>query len=235
VVEVSSTATAEATKLVENIYRAVNIALVNELKVVFDAMAIDVWEVIEAAKTKPFGFNAFYPGPGWGGHCIPIDPFYLSWKARQFGATAHFIERAGEVNTSMTAFVVQKITDALNRHKKSVNGSRILVLGVAYKPNVDDIRESPALPLIDRLRKLGGDVSYHDPHIPAFPSLRHYPDLNLKAVELAEDVLTEQDVVVVVTDHDAYDYRWIAQNAALIVDTRNAVPRENLKAEVVRA
>ncbi len=235
VVEVSSTATAEATKLVENIYRAVNIALVNELKVVFDAMAIDVWEVIEAAKTKPFGFNAFYPGPGWGGHCIPIDPFYLSWKARQFGATAHFIERAGEVNTSMTAFVVQKITDALNRHKKSVNGSRILVLGVAYKPNVDDIRESPALPLIDRLRKLGGAVSYHDPHIPAFPSLRHYPDLNLKAVELAEDVLTEQDVVVVVTDHDAYDYRWIAQNAALIVDTRNAVPRENLKAEVVRA
>ncbi len=235
VVSVGSTGAAEATKLVENIYRAVNIALVNELKVVFDAMGVDVWEVIEAAKTKPFGFNAFYPGPGWGGHCIPIDPFYLSWKARQYGATAHFIERAGEVNTSMTGYVIEKITDALNRQKKPVNGSRILILGVAYKPNVDDIRESPALPLISRLKKRGGKVSYHDPHIPVFPRLRRYPDLTMEAVELSESVMAQQDVVVVVTDHCAYDYAWVGRHAKLIVDTRNAVPRTGVKAEVVRA
>lgn len=235
IVQVSSARCAEATKLLENIYRAVNIALVNELKVIFDEMGIDVWEVVEAAKTKPFGYTAFYPGPGWGGHCIPIDPFYLAWKARQFGATAHFIERAGEVNISMTEFVTRKITQALNEHKKATKASRILILGVAYKRDVDDIRESPALPLIRSLKRLGGRVSYHDPHIPVFPQLRDYPDLHMKSVKLSPSLLRRQDVVVVVTDHSCYDFSWIAENAKLVVDTRNAVPGGNSASKVIRA
>jgi len=235
VIPVSSAAAAEATKLLENIYRAVNIALVNELKVIFDAMGIDVWEVIEAAKTKPFGFKAFYPGPGWGGHCIPIDPFYLSWKAKRFGATAHFIERAGEVNTSMTEFVVRKIARALNDHEKPVKGSRVLVLGVAYKADLDDIRESPALPLIKDLQGLGARVSYHDPHIAVFPPLRRYPDLKMKSVELTPALLGRQDAVVIVTDHTSYDFRWIAETAKLIIDTRNCVRGGDFDDKVVRA
>lgn len=222
VVTVSSAEAAEATKILENIYRAVNIALVNELKVTFDRMGIDIWEVIEAAKTKPFGFHPFYPGPGWGGHCIPIDPFYLAWKARQFGLTAHFIERAGEVNLSMTEFVVQKITQALNDRGKPVKGSRVLILGVAYKRDVDDIRESPALPLIERLRDLGARVSYHDPHIPVFPPLREHPDLRMKSVKLTPAALRRQDVVVIVTDHSAYDWAWVLRHSPLVVDTRGA-------------
>ena len=235
VVRVSSARAAEATKLLENIYRAVNIALVNEMKTLLDPMDIDVWEVIDAAASKPFGFNAFYPGPGWGGHCIPIDPFYLSWKAREYGARAHFIERAGEVNTSMTEFVVTKITRALNRHEKPVRGSDILILGVSYKPDVDDIRESPALPLIQKLRDLGGCVSYNDPYIPEFPSLRHYPELNLKSEELTEESLSQADAVVVVTDHSCYDYSWIAENAPLVIDTRNTIPKDSYGDKVVRA
>lgn len=235
VVQVSSTACAEATKLLENVYRAVNIALVNELKVIFDDMDVDIWEVVDAASTKPFGFTPFYPGPGWGGHCIPIDPFYLSWKARQFGTTAHFIERAGEVNTAMTDFVTRKITEALNEHRKPVNGSDIMILGVAYKPDVDDIRESPALPLIKRLREMGAEVSYHDPHIPAFPSLRDYPELKLESEELTADRLESSDAVVVVTDHSDYDFEWVARCAPLVIDTRNCVPEGGEDTTVVRA
>jgi UDP-N-acetyl-D-glucosamine dehydrogenase len=235
VVEVSSSATAEATKLLENIYRAVNIALVNELKLIFDRMDVDVWEVIDAASTKPFGFKAFYPGPGWGGHCIPIDPFYLSWKARQYGATAHFVERAGEVNISMTDFVVQKVTTALTEDEKPVKGSDLLVLGVAYKPDVDDIRESPALPLIKNLQELGANVRYHDPHIDEFPSLRDYPDLHMVSVDLSDDLLAGQDAVIVITDHSAYDFDRIAEQAQLIVDTRNTVPIDAQNCRIVRA
>ncbi|MGD2174410.1 MAG: nucleotide sugar dehydrogenase [Candidatus Brocadiaceae bacterium] len=235
VVPVSSTDTAEATKILENIYRAVNIALVNELKMLFDRMGIDVWEVIEAAGTKPFGFHPFYPGPGWGGHCIPIDPFYLSWKGRQFGVRTHFIERAGEVNTFMTEFVANKVAQALNADQKPVRNSKVLLLGVAYKPNVDDIRESPALPLIERLKDAGAQVSYHDPHIPVFPSLRDYPGLKLESVELTPEELQRQDAVVIVTDHDAYDFEWIARHARLIIDTRNAVPALESGARIVKA
>ena len=222
VVTVSSAEAAEAAKILENIYRAVNIALVNELKVTFDRMGIDIWEVIEAAKTKPFGFHPFYPGPGWGGHCIPIDPFYLAWKARQFGLTTHFIERAGEVNRSMTEFVLGKVTQALNGRGKPVKGSRVLILGVAYKRDVDDIRESPALPLIERLRESGARVSYHDPHIPAFPPLREHPDLRMKSVKLTPAALRRQDAVVIVTDHSAYDWAWVVRHSSLVVDTRGA-------------
>ena len=220
VVPVSSAEAAEAAKILENIYRAVNIALVNELKVLFDRMGIDIWEVIDAARTKPFGYHPFYPGPGWGGHCIPIDPFYLSWKARQFGITTHFIERAGEVNVSMTEFVAQKVAQALNERKKAVKGARLLLLGVAYKRNVDDIRESPALPLIERLQEMGARVAYHDPHIPVFPPLREHPNLKMKSVRLTASLLARQDAVVVVTDHSAYDWEWVVKHAPLIVDTR---------------
>jgi len=222
VVPVSSAEAAEAAKVLENIYRAVNIALVNELKMLFDKMGIDIWEVIEAAKTKPFGYHPFYPGPGWGGHCIPIDPFYLAWKARQFGVTTHFIERAGEVNVSMTEFVAQKVAQALNERGKPVKGSKVLILGVAYKRDVDDIRESPALPLIERLRELGAKVSYHDPHIPTFPPLREHPGLKMKSVTLTPALLRRQDAVVIVTDHSDYDWAWIVKHAALVVDTRDA-------------
>jgi len=235
VVPVSSADAAEATKILENIYRAVNIALVNELKMLFDRMGINVWEVIGAAKTKPFGYHPFYPGPGWGGHCIPVDPFYLSWKARQFGIKTHFIERAGEVNTFMTEFVADKVARALNDDGKPVKGSKVLVLGVAYKPDVDDIRESPALPLIERLKGAGARVSYHDPHIAAFPSLRSHPGLRMKSVKLTPALLKAQDAVVLVTDHQAYDFPWIARHARVVVDTRNAVKPVRGGARIVRA
>jgi len=232
VVPVSSPEVAEAAKLLENIYRAVNIALVNELKVLFDKMGIDIWEVIEAAKTKPFGFQAFYPGPGLGGHCIPIDPFYLSWKAKEYDCTTKFIELAGEINTYMPYYVVQKTIDALNDRGKSVRGARVLILGVAYKRDVDDMRESPALKIIKLLLDRGASVEYHDPYIPQMPYTRKYR-FDMCSVSLDEAKLKEYDVVIVVTDHTAYDYDWILENASLIVDTRGAIRRASDK--VVRA
>jgi UDP-N-acetyl-D-glucosamine dehydrogenase len=222
VVRVSSPEVAEACKILENTYRAVNIALVNELKVLYNRMGIDVWEVIDAAKTKPFGFQAFYPGPGLGGHCIPIDPFYLTWVARQYGLTTRFIELAGEINTAMPAYVVSKVADALNVAGKPVNGSRILLLGMAYKKNVDDPRESPGFEIMELLLKKGARVQYNDPHIPRLPPMRHYPTLRMDSQELTPEYLARCDAVVVVTDHSAYDWDFILRHAALVVDTRNA-------------
>jgi UDP-N-acetyl-D-glucosamine dehydrogenase len=222
VVPVSSPEVAEACKILENTYRAINIALVNELKVLYDKMGIDVWEVIEAAKTKPFGFQAFYPGPGLGGHCIPIDPFYLTWVARKHGMTTRFIELAGEVNTSMPHYVVSKVADALNERGKAVKGSKITLLGMAYKKDVDDCRESPGFELMELLIKKGAAVQYNDPHIPRLPSMRHYPNLRLESQELTPDYLRTQDCVVIVTDHSAYDWSTIIPHSGLIVDTRNA-------------
>jgi UDP-N-acetyl-D-glucosamine dehydrogenase len=221
VIPVSSTKAAEACKILENTYRAVNIALVNELKVVFDAMGIDVWEVIGAAKTKPFGFQAFYPGPGLGGHCIPIDPFYLSWAARRLGVQTRFIELAGEVNAAMPLYVVNRIAEALNEQCKPLRGSHIGVLGVAYKKNVDDPRESPAFPILEILKHRGALVSYNDPHIPVLPAMRHHA-IRLTSEPLTEDYLARQDCVVILTDHAAYNYEWIVRNSLLVVDTRNA-------------
>ncbi len=220
-VPVSSPDVAEATKIVENVYRSINIALVNELKMVFDRMDIDVWEVINAAKTKPFGFNAFYPGPGLGGHCIPIDPFYLTWKAREFEVNTKFIELAGEINTFQPYYVVEKAIAALNSHQKSINGSKVLILGAAYKKNVDDMRESPSLKLIEILRDKGANVDYNDPLIPTLPATRKY-QYNMQSVELTKDNLSKYDLVLLSTDHDAYDYKFICENSALILDTRNA-------------
>jgi UDP-N-acetyl-D-glucosamine dehydrogenase len=222
VVPVSSTEVAEACKILENTYRAVNIALVNELKVLYDRMGIDVWEVIEAAKTKPFGFQPFYPGPGLGGHCIPIDPFYLTWAARKYGLTTRFIELAGEVNAAMPAYVVQKVIDGLNDHGKPAKGSRVTIIGLAYKKDVDDLRESPALEIIDLLRAKGADVNYHDPLIPRMPVTRHYPHLCLESRPLAPEYLRSQDCVVIVTDHSAYDWEEIVAQAPLVVDARGA-------------
>ena len=221
VIPVSSAEVAEAAKLLENIYRAVNIALVNEMKVVLQAMGIDVWEVIAAASTKPFGFQAFYPGPGLGGHCIPIDPFYLTWKAREVGHTTRFIELAGEVNRSMPEYVVHRTSLALNDRGKSVKGSKVLILGLAYKPDVDDVRESPSFELIEKLEHLGAEVDYHDPHVPATHKMRHH-DLQMKSIELSPGALKEYDCVLIATHHAAYDWQMIADHARLIVDTRNA-------------
>jgi UDP-N-acetyl-D-glucosamine dehydrogenase len=218
-VAVSSPAAAEMTKLLENIYRCVNIALVNELKQLCERMGIDIFEVIDAAKTKPFGFQAFYPGPGLGGHCIPIDPFYLSWKAKQFDFRTRFIELAGEINTRMPYYVVERTAEALNRQRKPLNGSRVLVLGVAYKKDVDDLRESPALTILSLLQKRGAVVDYHDPYFPRVGRGRHY-DLNLTCASL--DDLSGYDCVLIVTDHSAYDYPRIVREARLVVDTRNA-------------
>jgi UDP-N-acetyl-D-glucosamine dehydrogenase len=218
-VPVSSPAVAEMTKLLENIYRCVNIALVNELKLLCLRMGIDIWEVIEAAKTKPFGFHPFYPGPGLGGHCIPVDPFYLSWKAKEWDFRTRFIELAGEININMPYHVLASIGSALNRHKKSVNGARVLVLGVAYKKDIDDLRESPALTIIELLQKDGAQVSYHDPYFPAIGRGRKY-DLQMKCVELKD--LGQYDCVVIVTDHSDYDFGHIVKEAQLVVDTRNA-------------
>ncbi len=221
VVPVSSTGVAEACKILENTYRAVNIALVNELKVVFERMGIDVWEVIGAAKTKPFGFQAFYPGPGLGGHCIPIDPFYLTWAARKYGLHTRFIELAGEINTSMPEYVVSRVAEALNEDGKAIKGSRICVLGVAYKKDVDDPRESPAFTILEILQKRGAVVSYNDPHLPALPRMQHH-SIRLDSEPLTEKFLAEQDCVLVVTDHSAFDYEWIVRHSRLLVDTRNA-------------
>jgi UDP-N-acetyl-D-glucosamine dehydrogenase len=219
IVPVSSPAAAEMTKLLENIYRCVNIALVNELKLLSLRMGIDIWEVIEAASTKPFGFHPFYPGPGLGGHCIPVDPFYLSWKAKEWDFRTRFIELAGEINVNMPYHVLASIGSALNQHKKSLNGSRVLILGVAYKKDIDDLRESPALTIIELLQKEGALVSYHDPYFPFIGKGRKY-DLQMKRSELEK--LGEYDCVVIVTDHSDYDYRRIVAEARLVVDTRNA-------------
>jgi UDP-N-acetyl-D-glucosamine dehydrogenase len=222
VVRVSSPEVAEGCKILENTYRAINIALVNELKVLYDRMGIDVWEVIEAAKTKPFGFQAFHPGPGLGGHCIPIDPFYLTWIARQHGMATRFIELAGEINTSMPAYVVGKVADALNDQAKPIKGSRIAILGMAYKRDVDDPRESPGFELMDLLQRKGAQVSYNDPFIPVLPAMRHYPRLRMSSHELTSQYLSTQDCVLIATDHSAYDYEWIVSQSRLVVDTRNA-------------
>jgi UDP-N-acetyl-D-glucosamine dehydrogenase len=222
VVRVSTPEIAEACKILENTYRAINIALVNEMKMLYDRMGIDVWEVIEAAKTKPFGFQAFYPGPGLGGHCIPLDPFYLSWIARQYGFNTRFIELAGEVNTAMPAYVVGKVADALNDAGKPVKGSKVAILGMAYKKDVDDPRESPGFELMDLLLKKGAIVTYNDPHIPELPRMRHWPHLRMTSSPLTAEYLSEQDCVLIATDHTAYDYDFIAGHGRLIVDTRNA-------------
>jgi UDP-N-acetyl-D-glucosamine dehydrogenase len=222
VVRVATPEVAEACKILENTYRAVNIALVNELKMLYDQMGIDVWEVIEAAKTKPFGFQAFYPGPGLGGHCIPIDPFYLSWLARQQGLSTRFIELAGEVNTAMPAYVVNRVADALNDRAKPLKGSRIAILGMAYKRDVDDPRESPGFELMDLLQKKGAQVSYNDPHVPVLPRMRRYPHLRMTSHALTPEYLATQDCVLIATDHSAYDYDWVVRHAPLVVDTRNA-------------
>jgi UDP-N-acetyl-D-glucosamine dehydrogenase len=218
-VPVSSPAAAEMTKLLENIYRCVNIALVNELKMLCLRMNLDIWEVIAAASTKPFGFHPFYPGPGLGGHCIPVDPFYLSWKAKEYDFRTRFIELAGEINTSMPYHVLASIGGALNQHKKSVNGARVLVLGVAYKKDIDDLRESPALTIIELLQHEGAQVSYHDPYFPFIGKGRKY-DLQMKRTELER--LGQYDCVVIITDHSDYDYKKIVGEAQLVVDTRNA-------------
>jgi len=222
VVPVSTPEVAEACKILENTYRAVNIALVNELKVLFDRMGVDVWEVIEAAKTKPFGFQAFYPGPGLGGHCIPIDPFYLSWIARKHGGSTRFIELAGEINTSMPAYVVAKVADALNDRGRAVRGSKVLLLGMAYKKDVDDPRESPGFELMDLLLEKGAEVDYNDPHIPSLPPMRRYPHLTRDSRPLSPEYLGSRDCVVVVTDHSAYKWPWIVGHSPLVVDTRGA-------------
>lgn len=230
-VAVSSARTAEAVKLTENVFRAVNIALVNELKVVFDRMGIDIWEVLDAAATKPFGFMRFNPGPGWGGHCIPLDPFYLAWKAREYGASTRFVELAGEVNVRMPEYVVEKLLLALNDRGKPVKGSRVLVLGLAYKKDIDDPRESPAFEIIEKVRRLGAVVAYHDPHVPRAPRMRSWPDLPPMASEpLTPASLAATDAVVVVTDHSAVDYEMVARCAPLIVDTRGVyrAPRANV-------
>jgi len=219
VVVVSSTKVAELTKLLENIHRAVNIGLVNEMKIVADKMGIDIHEVIDAAATKPFGFTAYYPGPGLGGHCIPIDPFYLTWKAREYGLNTRFIELAGEVNTAMPEWVITKLTDALNDRSLPVKGSRILVLGIAYKKNVDDMRESPSVELMQLLANKGAIVDYSDPFVPVFPTMRKY-QFDLQSVELSEAVIKSYDCILLATNHDCFDYAMIRENAVLIVDTR---------------
>ncbi len=221
-VPVSSTKVAEAAKLLENIYRSVNIALVNELKMLFDRMGIDIWEVIEAARTKPFGFQAFYPGPGLGGHCIPIDPFYLTWKAREYDISTKFIELAGEINTRMPYYVVEKTIEALNGQDKSVKGSRIIVLGLAYKKDVDDSRESPSFKIIKLLQERGAEVDYHDPYIPVAPKTRKY-DLEKVSVPLTRESLGTYDCTVVVTDHSVFDPQFIVEHSQLVIDTRNLI------------
>jgi len=228
VVRVSSMEVAEACKILENTYRAVNIALVNELKVLYDKLGIDVWEVIDAAKTKPFGFQAFYPGPGLGGHCIPIDPFYLTWLARKHGEQTRFIELAGEINTHMPHYVIARLAEFLNDDRKPIRGSRVAILGMAYKKDSDDPRESPSFELMKLLLERGAVVTYNDPHVPALPNMRHYPELPaMNSQELTPDYLAAQDCVLTATDHSAYDYEFIVQHSALVLDTRNAT--KNIK------
>lgn len=222
VIVVSSPRVAEMAKLLENIYRAVNIALVNELKLICQRMEIDIWEVIEAAASKPFGFSPFYPGPGLGGHCIPIDPFYLAWKVRQYDLTTRFIELAGEINTAMPYHVVERVVEALNARGKAVKGAHILILGVAYKKDIDDIRESPALKIMQLLANRGATIAYNDPHVPQLHRMRRYDFSHLHSVPLEEDKLARFDCVIVVTDHSAYNFSNIVNQAHLVIDTRNA-------------
>ncbi|MEX0866232.1 MAG: nucleotide sugar dehydrogenase [Pirellulales bacterium] len=222
VVPVASVEIAEACKILENTYRSVNIAMVNELKVLFDRLRIDIWEVIEAAKTKPFGFQAFYPGPGLGGHCIPIDPFYLSWVARKHGLNTRFIELAGEINTSMPRYVVTRLGEALNQRGKPIKGSRICIFGVAYKKDVDDPRESPSFELMQLLEERGAELSYCDPHVPKLPKMRHYEVPDLSSVDPTPEFLQGLDCALISTDHTGFDYAAIVQHAPLVVDTRNA-------------
>ncbi len=226
VIPVSSTQAAEMTKILENTFRAVNIALVNELKIVAERMGVDLFEVIRAAATKPFGFMPFFPGPGLGGHCIPIDPFYLTWKAREYGVATKFIELAGEINISMPDYVISKVMDALNTKGKSVNGSKILILGIAYKKNVDDMRESPSVELMEKLKGKGAQISYSDPHVPKFPKLRNYK-FDLDSIELTPETISKFDCVLVATDHDKFDWEMIKNNALLIVDTRGKYTIDN--------
>jgi UDP-N-acetyl-D-glucosamine dehydrogenase len=233
-VPVSSCRAAEATKLLENIFRSVNIALVNELKLVYGAMDIDIWEVIQAAKTKPFGFMAFYPGPGLGGHCIPIDPFYLTWKAREFGQNTRFIELAGEINTAMPAHVINRTAEALNAMKKPMNGSHVLILGLAYKPNVDDDRESPSYVLLDLLKARGAQVAYHDPYVPMIHVTREHPHwVGTRSVGWNRETLQSFDVVIIATNHQAVNYQELADWGLCIVDTRNAMAGVKTKPEQV--
>jgi UDP-N-acetyl-D-glucosamine dehydrogenase len=209
--------------------------MINELKVLFDRMGINVWEVIEAASTKPFGFQPFFPGPGLGGHCIPIDPFYLTWKAREFDSPTRFIELAGEINTSMPEYVVGKVAEGLNRHRKAINGSKILVLGLAYKKDIDDLRESPSIELIELLRERGAKVDYNDPYIPVTPKQREH-DLRMRSRKLTAAMVGSYDCVLIATDHSSYDYPWIVKNAKLVVDTRNATARCRVgRGKIVRA
>lgn len=234
-VAVSSPDAAEATKLLENIFRSINIALVNELKVVFDQMDINIWEVIRAASTKPFGYMPFYPGPGLGGHCIPIDPFYLTWRAREFETPTRFIELAGEINTAMPDYVIDRLMHALNDDRKSIKGSRILLLGAAYKSDVDDMRESPSLRLIELLRERGAKVEYHDPFVPTLPATRKYR-YQMKSVKLTASKLKNADAVLIATAHSTVDYKLVGQHAGLVLDTRNAMAQvKRPRARVVRA
>ncbi len=234
-VPVSSSQAAEATKLLENIFRSVNIALVNEMKMILSRMGIDVWEVIEAASTKPFGFMPFYPGPGLGGHCIPIDPFYLTWKAREYDMPTRFIELAGEINTSMPYWVVQKVSEALNERAQSLKDAHILILGAAYKKDVDDVRESPTLKLIEILEENGARVDYNDPYIPVMPKVRKYK-YDMKSVEITAENLKKYDAVLISTDHSSYDYEMIVTHANLVIDTRNATKHvKNNREKIVKA
>jgi UDP-N-acetyl-D-glucosamine dehydrogenase len=231
---VESAEIAEAAKILENIYRSVNIALVNEMKVIMERMGIDIWTVIEAASSKPFGFHPFYPGPGLGGHCIPIDPFYLSWKAKQVGIPTRFIELAGEINNNMPGYVLSRIGEALQQHNKRIDGARVLILGIAYKPNINDSRETPAAEILKQLKEKGAQVSYHDPHIPSFPAMRRY-SFDLSSVELTAEHLASLDCVVIVTDHEAIDWKLVAEHAPLIIDTRNVITGYHPRGEVWKA
>ncbi len=235
VVPVSSCEVAEACKIVENVYRSINIALVNELKIIFDRMGIDVWEVIEAAKTKPFGFQPFYPGPGLGGHCIPIDPLYLAWKARQYGKPTRFIELAWEINTFMPEYVISRVGDALNECGKALKGSKVLVLGLAYKKDVDDVRESPSVTLIELLREVGAKVDYHDPHIPSAKPMREHNITDMRSVRLTAASVKKYDCVLIATDHSTVDYDMVCKNAQLVIDTRNATGNKRRPAKVIKA
>jgi UDP-N-acetyl-D-glucosamine dehydrogenase len=225
-IPVSSPRVAEATKLLENIFRSVNIALVNEMKLIFERMDIDIWEVIQAASSKPFGYMPFFPGPGYGGHCIPVDPFYMTWKAKEVDYPTKFIELAGEINTKMPYHVVSRTIEALNRQKKSIVGAKILILGIAYKKNVDDQRESPSLKIISLFREKGAKVSYNDPYVAESAGHRDYPGLELRSIPLTDRMLKKFDAVVVATDHSEYDYDWIVKNSLLVIDTRNAVKKK---------
>ena len=237
IVPVSNIKTAEAVKITENIFRAVNIAMVNELKVIYDRMGIDVWEVIDAAKTKPFGYMPFYPGPGLGGHCIPIDPFYLTWKAKEFDTATRFIELAGQINLSMPRYVLEKTMSAVNLvHKRGLSGAKILMCGMAYKKNVNDQRESPSFPLLQLLEEQGAVVDYHDPHIPEILPSRHFPSLaGRKSVELTSEKIKSYDAVLIVTDHDKVSYADIGANAQIVVDTRNAMKNHHIAGRLFKA